>query len=68
MLPGTAFWVYLGSLAPAAAELSSAGEQGGTLRTILYVGGLAATAAAAFVGARAARRALNAELQEPTPS
>jgi uncharacterized membrane protein YdjX (TVP38/TMEM64 family) len=68
MLPGTAFWVYLGSLAPAAAELSSAEEQGGTLRTILYVGGLAATAAAAFVGARAARRALNAELQEPTPS
>ena len=68
MLPGTAFWVYLGSLAPAAAELSSAGEGGGTLRTVLYVGGLAATAAAAFVGARAARRALNAELQESIPS
>jgi hypothetical protein len=35
---------------------------------MLYVAGLAATAAAAFIGTRAARRALNAELQEPTPS
>jgi uncharacterized membrane protein YdjX (TVP38/TMEM64 family) len=68
MLPGTAFWVYLGSLAPAAAELSSASDDAGSVRTMLYVAGLAATAAAAFIGTRAARRALNAELQEPTPS
>jgi uncharacterized membrane protein YdjX (TVP38/TMEM64 family) len=66
MLPGTAMWVYLGSLAPAAAELSSAASGGGTARTILYIVGLAATVAAAVIGARAARRALDAQLQEPT--
>jgi len=66
MLPGTAMYVYLGSLAPAAAELSSAAGGGGTARTVLYVAGLAATIAAAVIGARAARRALDAQLQEPT--
>jgi len=66
MLPGTAMWVYLGSLAPAAAELSSAASGGGTTRTVLYIAGLAATVAAAVIGARAARRALDAQLQEPT--
>ncbi|MCA1672249.1 MAG: TVP38/TMEM64 family protein [Actinobacteria bacterium] len=66
MLPGTAMWVYLGSLAPAAAELSSAASGGGTTRTILYIAGLAATVAAALIGARAARRALDAQLREPT--
>jgi uncharacterized membrane protein YdjX (TVP38/TMEM64 family) len=66
MLPGTAMWVYLGSLAPAAAELSSAASGGGTTRTILYIAGLAATVAAAVIGARAAKRALDAQLQEPT--
>lgn len=65
MLPGTALWVYLGSLAPAAAELSSAASGGGTTRTILYLVGLAATFAAAVIGARAARRALDAQLGEP---
>lgn len=68
MLPGTALWVYLGSLAPAAAELSSASNEGGSVRTVLYVAGLAATAGAAFIGTRAARRALNAELQESAAS
>jgi uncharacterized membrane protein YdjX (TVP38/TMEM64 family) len=66
MLPGTAMWIYLGSLAPTVAELSSAGSGGGTTRTVLYVTGLAATVAAAVIGARAARRALDAQLQEPT--
>jgi uncharacterized membrane protein YdjX (TVP38/TMEM64 family) len=66
MLPGTALWVYLGSLAPAAAELSSTASGGGTTRTVLYIAGLAATVGAAVIGARAARRALNAQLQEPT--
>lgn len=64
MLPGTAMYVYLGSLAPAAAELASAGGGGGTTRTALYAAGLLATAAAAVIGTRAARRALQAELQE----
>jgi uncharacterized membrane protein YdjX (TVP38/TMEM64 family) len=65
MLPGTAMWVYLGSLAPTVAELSSAASRGGTTRTILYAAGLVATIAAAVIGARAARRALEAQLQEP---
>ena len=66
MLPGTAMWVYLGSLAPTVADLSSAGAGGGRTRTLLYIAGLAATVAAAVIGARAARRALHAQLQEPT--
>lgn len=45
MLPGTALDVYLGSLAPAAAELSSAAQGGGATRTMLYVVGLLATVA-----------------------
>jgi uncharacterized membrane protein YdjX (TVP38/TMEM64 family) len=68
MLPGTAMYVYLGSLAPAAAELASAGGGGGTARTVLYVAGLVATIAVAAIGTRAARRALAAELHEiPSP-
>ena len=63
MLPGTALYVYLGSLAPAAAELASAGGRGGTTNTVLYIAGLVATVAAAVIGTRAARRALNTELQ-----
>lgn len=66
MLPGTALYVYLGSLAPAAAELNSAAGGGGTTRTVLYVAGLAATIAVAVIGTRAARRALDAQLQEPS--
>jgi len=62
MLPGTAMYVYLGSLAPAAAELSAAGQGGGGTRTALYAAGLAATVAVAVIGTRAARRALDATL------
>jgi uncharacterized membrane protein YdjX (TVP38/TMEM64 family) len=63
MLPGTALYVYLGSLAPSAAELSSVAQDGGAARTTLYVIGLLATVAVVVVGTRAARRALEAELQ-----
>ena len=63
MLPGTALYVYLGSLAPAAAELSSVAQGGGSARTTLYVIGLLATVAVVVVGTRAARRALDVELQ-----
>lgn len=63
MLPATALYVYLGSLAPAAAELSSAAQGGGTTRMVLYVAGLLATVAVVVIGARAARRALDSELQ-----
>ena len=62
MLPGTALYVYLGSLAPAAAELSSAASEGGTTRSALYVVGLLATAAVVIFATRAARRALTVEL------
>ena len=63
MLPATALYVYLGSLAPTAAQLSSAGEGGGSSRTLLYAAGLAATLAVVFIVTRAARRALQAELR-----
>lgn len=63
MLPGTALYVYLGSLAPTAAQLSTAAEGGGAGRTALYVAGLAATVAVVIVATRAARRALDSELQ-----
>ncbi len=62
MLPGTLLYVYLGSLAPAAAELSSAAQGGGAARTTLYVVGLLATVAVVVIGTKAARRALDAEL------
>jgi uncharacterized membrane protein YdjX (TVP38/TMEM64 family) len=64
MLPATALYVYLGSLAPAAAELSSAAEGGGGSRTTLYVAGLLATIAVVVIGARAARRALAVNLED----
>ena len=64
MLPGTAMYVYLGSLAPAAAELASATDRGGATRTALFVAGLAATVAVVVIASRAARRALATELGE----
>jgi uncharacterized membrane protein YdjX (TVP38/TMEM64 family) len=63
MLPATFLYVYLGSLAPVAAELAVAGEQVDGLRTALYVGGLAATVLVVWVATRAARRALAEELE-----
>lgn len=66
MLPGTVMWVYLGSLAPVAAELTTSASGGGTTRTVLYIAGLVATVAAAVIAARAARRALHQELEEPS--
>jgi len=65
MLPGTALYVYLGSLAPAAAELTTAAASGGRTRTALYVAGLLATLAVVVIATRAARRALDAELEAP---
>lgn len=63
MLPGTALYVYLGSLAPAAAELASGSQRGGATRIVLYAAGLAATVAVVVIGTRAAKRALDAELR-----
>lgn len=67
MLPGTAFYVYLGSLAPAVAELGARGTDGGWLSTIMYGIGFAATAAVVMVATRLARRALAAELPASPP-
>jgi uncharacterized membrane protein YdjX (TVP38/TMEM64 family) len=58
MLPGTALYVYLGSLAPAAASLTASTSQGGPAQRLLYVVGLTATIAAAVVSTRIARRAM----------
>ena len=63
MLPATALYVYLGSLAPTAAQLSAAGKAGGSSRTLLYAAGLAATIAVVSIVTRSARRALQAELR-----
>lgn len=67
MLPGTALYVYLGSLAPAAAELSSAADGGGGLKTAFYALGFAATLAVVMVATRTARRALDVELEGVQP-
>jgi uncharacterized membrane protein YdjX (TVP38/TMEM64 family) len=58
MLPATALYVYLGSLAPTAAQLSTAGQAGGTGGTVLYVAGLLGTFAVVVIATRAAKRAL----------
>src|SRR5919106_365644 len=63
MLPGTVLYVYLGSLAPAAASLSGTVRQGGSARLALYVAGLVATVGVVVIATRAARRALDAELR-----
>lgn len=63
MFPATVLYVYLGSLAPTAAQLSTAAETGDSSRALLYAAGLAATVAVVFIVTRAARRALHTELQ-----
>ena len=70
MLPATALFVYLGSLAPAAAQLASASSAGdGAARIALYAAGLLATIAVTVLASRAAKRALASELgDEGTPS
>lgn len=62
MLPGTWLYVYLGSLATTTAELAEAGEEGGTAKLALMIAGLVATVIAVIVLTRAARRALDQEL------
>jgi uncharacterized membrane protein YdjX (TVP38/TMEM64 family) len=64
MLPGTALYVYLGSLAVTAAELTTAGARGGSVSAVVYGAGLLATIAVVIIATRAARRALQRELQE----
>jgi uncharacterized membrane protein YdjX (TVP38/TMEM64 family) len=68
MLPGTAFYAYLGSLASVAADLRTTGAGGGPLRLAMYVLGFAATLAVVLVATRMARRALSSELREADTS
>jgi len=66
MLPGTALYVYLGSLVPSVAALLSgeAGPESAATR-VLYWAGLVATVAATVLVARTARRALVQSLEAP---
>ena len=64
MLPGTALYVYLGALAPAAAELSTAASVPGPGQRTIYLAGLGATIAVVVIATRAARRALARELRD----
>jgi uncharacterized membrane protein YdjX (TVP38/TMEM64 family) len=65
MLPATAFYAYLGSIAPAAAGLASVASDRSTMGVAVYVLGFAATIAAVTVATRLARRALASELETP---
>ncbi len=62
MLPGTWLYLYLGSLATTAAELSNASREGRVQRIVLTVAGLVATVLAIVFITRAAKRALEEEL------
>jgi uncharacterized membrane protein YdjX (TVP38/TMEM64 family) len=62
MLPGTALYVYLGSLAPTAAQLATAAGGAGAVRLGLYIAGLLATIIVVVIATRAAKRVLRAEL------
>lgn len=63
MLPGTWLYVYLGSLATTAAELTDASRGGGAGRLALTVAGLVATVLAVVLVTRSARHALERELK-----
>lgn len=67
MLPGTWLYVYLGSLATTAAALTEAGRGGGPARIALTSAGLIATVIVVVFVTRAARRALEEELQRGRP-
>ncbi len=59
MLPGTALFVYLGSLITSATEIVSGNRpDGGTAQTVLYWGGLGATLLVTVILTRIARREL----------
>lgn len=62
MLPGTWLYVYLGSLATTAADLTEAGQGASAGKLALTVAGLAATLLAVVLITRSARQALDREL------
>ena len=59
MVPGTAMYVYLGSLITSVTQLASGAPAGGTAKQLLTWLGFAATAAVTVVITRIARRALD---------
>lgn len=63
MLPGTWLYVYLGSLATTAAELTDASRGGGPGKLALTVAGLVATVLAVVLVTRSARQALDREFK-----
>ncbi|MGE3957373.1 MAG: TVP38/TMEM64 family protein [Vicinamibacterales bacterium] len=67
MFPGTALYVYLGSLVRDLALTDGAARES-SARLVLSVVGVIATAAATVVIARVARRALTAELEQKPPT
>ncbi len=68
MLPGTAMYVYLGSLVQSATALSSGAPAGGGAQQALYWGGLVATIAATLFITRIARQALQGALSAQSVS
>src|SRR5262245_36058313 len=59
MIPGTAMYVYLGSLITSLTELAAGAPSGGTAKQVLTWFGFATTVAVTFVIARIARHALD---------
>lgn len=64
MLPGTLMYVYLGSALKSLADVAAGTPQGGPLRTIFFLLGLAMTVAATVVVTRVAKRALNEAVEK----
>lgn len=66
MLPGTAMYVYLGSLISSLSQVASgAPAGGGPARAVLYWGGLGATILVSALLTHAARKELRRELDRP---
>ena len=65
MLPGTAMYVYLGSLVTSASALTGGVEGGGAARSVLYWGGLVATVLVTVLVTRLARRELGKVVPAP---
>jgi uncharacterized membrane protein YdjX (TVP38/TMEM64 family) len=59
MLPGTAMYVYIGSLITSVTELAAGQSSAGAAEQIFYAAGLVATVGATLYVTRVARRALN---------
>src|SRR5262249_8516999 len=68
MIPGTAMYVYLGSLITSVTELASGAPSGGTAKQLLTWVGFAATVAVTVVITRIARRALDEATARPAES